>query len=270
MEKSAFKSKSITLLIFISFLSLSANAGVIPLTVASDSSIEYDDANSFNDSGAFELTSGGLITSSSTSDGSVSGVNPLTGPFSHTGDKVDFRGDASVTNEDFIIGFDGMVSFENNSLTDSYELFFTLNYSNFVNSSGLDGNAFSEFSLSVNGTEEYFTQLLSDSLNGNEIAGESDDGSGGDFGLGGNLSESATELFSVEIAPSDLLKIEYFWTSESIDNISGSSMVNFDSYLRLDSVVNLSTPPTGVPEPKSIFLFAFTLLFFSIVNKKLN
>lgn len=271
MKKSALTLKSITPLIFLSFLSISANAGVIPLTITSDASIEYDETNSFNDSGHFELISAGSATSSTSDDGTVTGDNPLTGPFSHTGDKIDIRGSASTSNDDFLIGFDGLVSFENTSLTDTYEVFFTLDYSNRVTSSGRDGNAYSEFSLEVNG-DEWFTQLLSDSSNGNEIAGEIDDGNGGDFGVGGSLSEAATELFSVEIDPGDFFDIEFFWTSESIDNFEGDSIVSFNSSLTLDSVVNLSSPqpPTGVPEPQSIFLFAFGLLAFSLVNKKLN
>lgn len=244
----------VTLLTFFSFSS--AYAGLIPSDISIvDASVTFD-VDSFGDtSGDFDLVSAGVATTSDFAGDTVTtGDNPIMGNLTHTGDGVGFSGDVSISDDEYTIGFDSLLSVENLSAVDMYEIVFKLTFRNLVNASGLDSFADSEFTFFANGDEVFFSDLLSDSFYGNEIAGDSVPG------FGGELSESDTLYFSFMLDPTEFLDIELSWTLSGGDFDSGNSQASFSQFLAIDSITNQSTPVDDIPEPTSLILFALGIL----------
>ncbi|NQZ24318.1 MAG: PEP-CTERM sorting domain-containing protein [Colwellia sp.] len=236
----------------------SAYAGLITSDInIVDASITFDDVSSFGETaGDFSVIEGGTTTTSIFAGDTVTtGVNPLLGTLTETDDGIGFSGAADVSGDEYLIGFDSFLSVENSSLVDIYQVFFKLTFSNLVNATGDDAYADSEFVLMANGSEIFFSDLLSDSLYGNEIGGVLN----GDFG--GEMTESDTLLFDFILNPLDILDLELIWTLEGGEYDNGSSIASFSQFLSVDSVTLQQTaPPQSVPEPTTLLLFAIGIL----------
>jgi len=235
----------------------SAYATIItPISIV-DASVIFDEDDSFGSTaGDFSVIQGGITTVNTYAGDTVTtGVNPLFGTLTEIGDGVAFSGAADVVDDEYLIGFDSFLSIENTSLADVYEVIFKLTFSNLVNTTGDDAYADSEFVLMAGGTEIFFSDLISDTIHGNEIAGTST----GD--LGGELIDSDTLFFDFMMNPGDILELDLSWTLEGGDFEGGNSIANFSQFLSVDSATLQSTqPPEEVPEPASLLLFAMGIL----------
>lgn len=187
-----------------------------------EAQIEFD-TDSFDDgtdaySGSFSTTvGGGTTTSTFLGDGStvtVTGANPLpavpailTDDGDGVGLSATISGDDSPAVSEFELGIDFYVKMVNSS-ADTYDVFAKFEFSNAVDSSG--DNAYGESAFTIDtdpdgpgigvvGTEVFFTDLLSDALNGDEKNGD-------DLGTKGALvSDSGTVILPITLLPGETL-----------------------------------------------------------------
>jgi hypothetical protein len=261
--------KTLKLPILAALLSLSfvgsIHATVIPTDISITAETTFDDA--FSDgvsSGDFSLIAAGTSTASTYSGSGFVGDNPLGGSITDINDGIGFTGNATATDNFFFVGFDSYIDVANNSLSDIYDIVFKLVFSNTVNASGQDAYADSEFTLSANGSEIFFTDLLSDSLNGNEIGGVAN----GNFG-----SESAADtlFFNFALNPTDLLTLDLRWTLEGVDSFGDSSAFDFSQFLSIESVtLRGGQVPPSVPAPGTLSLFVIALVGLVARNVRKN
>jgi len=232
-------------------------AAVISADISISAETMFDNANSFGDtSGEFSLISGAATTTNSYTGSTAVGTNPFSGTLLNTGDGIGFTGVVSVTDEAFIIGFDSVINLQNTSASMTYDIIFKLVFSNTVNSFGLDAYADSEFVVFEGDPQEFFSDIKSDTVNGNEVAGVLVDPAAS----GGTLSESSTELFNYVLNPLDTFDLSLFWTLEGGDFDTGSSEASFSQFLSIDSVIARSVPPVpSVPGPNSLSIFVLAL-----------
>jgi hypothetical protein len=251
------------------FLS-SVQAAVIPIDIDVQAQTTFDEG--YGDgvsSGNFSLKNGGATTTSTYAGATVTGTNPLTNSLVNTNDGIGFTGSANTTDDFFNVGFDSTIDVTNNSVSDIYDIVFKLEFSNMVNASGGDAFADSEFFLLANGLEIFFTDLLSDSVNGNEVAGD-----GGPAPYFGSLLETNTLFFNFALNPSDLLTLSLSWTLDGgVDNsfAAGQSDFNFSQFLSIESVtLRGGQVPPSVPAPGSLSLFVIALVGLVARNARKN
>jgi len=233
------------------------------LPISSDISIsgetDFDGGFSFGGGGTFSTIEGGITSMSTYTENIVSGTDPMTADLTETGDGFGFAGTASASTDgdEFGIGFDTSIGVSNTSGTDSYEVVFGLNFDNRVNADGTDAYADSELTLGIAGTEEFFSDLVSDILNGDEANGVPL------VSFGAILPESgAGLLFTLALNPGETIDMLLSWTLEG-GNYAASGLAEADlsAFLYVDSVTNTTQlppppPPSGVPEAGSLFLFS--------------
>ncbi|MDD5327068.1 MAG: PEP-CTERM sorting domain-containing protein [Phycisphaerae bacterium] len=216
--------------------------------------VEYDTgfADSYRASltGGFSKTAGGAVTNSTFNVAAVTGGNPLAGTLTSIGDGFGFSangaGNLTVNDEsEFAAGFDMMLNITNNSLTFPYWITFNLNFSNSVTSSGADTYTSSEFTLDDPTGEIFFTDLLSDAANGNEVGGVSVGG------YGGNLNDSGTPSFTKLLGPGETWFYDGAFTMEggAYENPSSCSG-GFSANFTVTDVTQV------VPEPATAILIS--------------
>lgn len=179
--------------------------------------------------GSFSLTSGGTTTNSAYNDFTVTGDNPLAGSLTDYLDGAGFTGTASATDDEFAIGFDTVITVENDTLS-TQTVVFRLDYSNMVNADGDDAFADSELTLSDDLVGEiFFSDLKSDSnlMNGDEVGGVLT----GNFGE--SLDDSGFMFFSYVLNPSDQIELLMSWTLEGGDFASGLAEASLSANLTL-------------------------------------
>ncbi len=240
-------------------------------------SVDFDQTNSVVQSGAslsgdMTLVSGGATSSSTISGTTVTGSDPLAGSLLDIGDGVgtsanlagSFAGGGFFDISDVFV--DLTVAIANTSATDSFQITFKVDFSNSVDSSGADAFADSEFTIDEDGpvpVEVFFTDLLSDTFFGNEVGGV------GVGGFGGPLSDSGVDTFAVVVDPLMTVSLA------GLLSISGGAFADpsgfaadFNAFLSVDDVVNLTQPPVPVPEPGSLVLFAAALLGLAVLARR--
>lgn len=213
----------------------------------------FDDSSSFNGSGGFSMISGTAPTDSTYDTGSlVSGAgNPLSGALTDIGDGFGFTGSASVTDDEFVIGFDAAINVFNNS-SGKQTVTFRLNFNNTVNADGLDAYAQSNLFLNDGGFDDiFFSHLMSDTVNPDENGGvpivpES---------FGAELTESGDLLFSFMLNPTESLDLLLRWELDGGDFSGGLATADLDAFLSVDRVV---------PLPGSFFLMASGMLLLPL------
>lgn len=233
-----------------------AHAGLI---ITSETT--FDDGFSIGmTSGSFTDTSGGVFTSSAFS-GSSAGTNPLIGSWSLAGDGVTYDGvtTSNVSNDYFAIGIDTSIGIENTHATDIFQVVFEFMFNNQVEASGVDAFSDSEFTIFEGANEEYFTDLISDTANGNQ---------GGTGGSGGVVSESATVDFSYTLNPGETINLALALTIEGEDFAGGFVNADFDQSFKIKSLTNLSdSTPNDVPEPSTMLILISALAL--LIRRKL-
>lgn len=240
-------------------------ATIDPNIIISGASISYDTVSSFSDgdaahSGTFSLTSGGSTSTSSFADGLlILGSNPLNGTLTDTGDGFGISGSASAdranTDSEFLAGVDLALTVTNNSVTDVFEVVFGVTFSQSIDATGTDAYVTSEFVVGdvTNNVEIFFSDITSDTVNGNEVDGNPV------AGFGGPLSDSDSTTFSITLNPGESLDMDGFWTGEGgayADATSFADLVGFTGSLTVVDVVN----QTAVPVPGALYLFVSGLL----------
>lgn len=243
-------------------------AHAIPFT--SDLSITgdttFDDGFSFGGSGDFDVVEGGVTTQSTYSDSTVTGSNPLLGTLTDINDGIGFTGVASAAGNDlgpgeFAIGFDTYLNLTNNSATDAYEVVFKLNFSNTVNADGADGVSDSELTLDADGSEIFFSDLISDTLNGDE------DGGNLTGGFGDPLSDSGDAFFTFLLNPTDMLDLDMAWTLTGGDFAQGLAEADLSAFLSVYSVTLQGGPPVPTPLPATFFLVGLGLILLPLQRR---
>ena len=229
---------------------VAATALVFNLSVAHalviNATTTFDDTFSFGPTnGTFNLVSGGAPTTA-TYSGSTASTNSLTGPLTDIFDGTGFDGTASANFDGFLIGFDTVISVLNDEAVVK-EVKFQLDFSNTVNADGPDAFAHSSLFLFDNITpgDLFFSDLLSDTVNGDENGGELINPAT----FGAELTESGTVIFTYLLNPSETVDLTMSWTLEGGD---------FDSGL---AEANLTADLTIVPLPGALlFMLSGTLL----------
>ena len=209
--------------------------------------------------GNFSTTQGGVTTVSTFSGTTVTGDNPLPGTLTDIGDGFGMEADVDAQYEsEFEVVMDIDISVKNNSATVPYRVTFGLDFSNIVNSMGTpevdDAFSESEFVVDVDDNEVFFSDLLSDLLNGNEIDGDDT----GDFG--GQLDDSGMESFIIEIDPSSTVLIEGILQIDGgVFSPEASALADFSASINVQNVA-------AVPLPTAIVLFGSGLTGLAVVR----
>jgi len=212
------------------------------------------------ESGAMVVTTGGTAGTSAYSGFSVTGSNPRAATLTDLGDGIAISGTtASATDSGtFAVGIGSptvptwmSLMVHNNSSTVGYHLTFAFGIDNAVNSGGSDAFAHSQFSLSDNAGEFEFSDLTSDTVNGNV-----NDGVPG--GFGGLVSDSQSGTFFYDVLPGGDLNLHGFWTLEGGSFAAGGSAgSSFGAFVNLTDVAPLGT--NGVPLPGTLALVGIGL-----------
>jgi hypothetical protein len=220
-----------------------AYAAPIPADLAITGSTAFDHDYSAGGSGDFSLVSGGATTTSNYIGSTVTGSNPLTGPFTATGDGTGFDGAASTVDDEFAIGFDSELNVMNNHASRAFQVVFLLDWSNVVNATGEDAYADSEITLHDDSGEIFFSDFISDSLYGNEVGGIAT----GSFG--GEIAGSGIERFAYLLNPGGEVNLYLSLTLEGGEYADGLAAADASAFLSVASV----------PVPAAAWLFGSAL-----------
>ena len=235
-------------------------------------SATYDTGFSFVENashdGTMTVTVGGATTtttyganSTGFMAGVASGANPLMGTLTDTGDGFGITGTASgsgaTADAEFGIGIDIAMTITNNSPTDIYQVTIRTVFGNTVDSVGTDAYVDSEFTLDSRlspapapGIEEFFTDLVTDTVNGNKVDGNPLPD------LGGPLSESGSDTLVLTLNPSDSYIIEGDWTLEGGAFDDASSEAFLDDFNVQLTILDVQY----IPEPSTLALATLGLL----------
>ena len=260
-NRTLFKLVALAAILSISTLS-TVNASVI---VSAQTAIDLCACTGPVD-GDFSIIEGGTTTTSTYSGANVtSGSAILSGSsLNNNGDGIGFSGSAALNDDYFSVGFDSFMDIENTSATTTYDVILKLVFSNSVAASGTDAYAYTDFFMDLNGVEEFFTYLYSDTVNGNTI-GDTDTGNDG-----GALSESGTLLFNDTLNPLETLQFVLSLTVDGRDLWSdGSVSFDFSQFLSVESI-QAQGVAQDVSAPASLFLFLMAITGLVARNRKIK
>lgn len=241
-----------------------AFAGLIPADLDISINTLFDNSYSYGPvAGTYGHISGG-VQSNATFNGGTTTVNPMLHQLTQDGDGIYFLGGTNNTvfNQEYAIGIDSFMTLENNSATDTIEIVLELVFSNDVTADGADAFADSESRLLEDGNEIYFSDLISDTLNGNFHNGIATGASGG------SISDAGTHLFSFTLNPMATISLELDWTAWGGDFGSDGSALQLDKSLKIKSTNVASNPSTPIPEPDALVLLVIGLLIFQLRLKQ--
>lgn len=231
--------------------------------------LSFDAANSSpatgntTHTGSLVQTIGGTSTATTINDTTItSGSNPLGGTLTDIGDGWEIHSningnflnitDTDATNKAF---YDLFFSLQNLSATDSITVTISLDFDNHVDTSGSDTFAASEIQLfDGSGAELFFSDLLSDTIFGNQSNGV-DTGT-----FGGPLNDSELHQFVQILNPGDLLSFHILHYIEGGAFVADSSYsASLDAIVSFDAAIH-TNPPNPIPEPGIFALIGIGLL----------
>lgn len=226
-------------------------------------SVTLDTGFTVNGSGTLDATVGGS-SHNLAYPGTVS-INVAPGGISDINDGIGFTGQAYETASDlgpgeFAIGIDSIMSLVNTTVSSIFDVTFKLSYSNLVEAGGPDAFSDSELTLGSNGgfDDIFFSDLISDTLNGNEIGGNPA------AGFGGELSEAGDLFFSFTLNPSDILDLEMVLTLEGGEFADGFAKADILAFLSIDQV---DVRSTAVPLPGTFVLVGLGLILLPLQRR---
>lgn len=257
---------SFLLTLLILSIAIEVNASAFDTSISITGSTTFDASfSSENTTGQMGNIENGSLTTTSLSGSVATGANPLLGTLTNIGDSFSFggSGNATPTLQDFAIGIGNQIII-NNSGPSAFEVVLQLDYENTVDSFGTDAFSDSEFSLSLDGggTEHFFTDLVSDTANGNTRDGNDTGNSGGELSIDGFLT------ITLLLAASDSITLDSFWTVEGgAFETNDTALFNSEFTFSVISVTNRSIPPAIVPTPGTLVLMGLSLISFGLSRK---
>jgi len=258
-------------ILLITFVSFHASAALIPsdLEVTGNVSFGVDSVSASGNASqtaTLESVLGGSSSITTVSGLTVTGANPLGGLMLNTNDGVgadaSISGSAGGSTEGFF--FDFLFSMTNTSLTDSFQIFFELVFTNSTSASGADAYADAEIILEDElNNELFFSDLTSDTLFGDEKNGS---------GLptqGATLSDSGTFLFNFILAAnsSNSFTTEIKLGAMDFDG-SGSFSADTSAFIRVVGTENLTPPVNKVPAPPTLTVLILVMMYFAVRQKR--
>lgn len=261
------------------FIAPTVTATLIASDLTITGNVEFDTLLSASATGNasqnadMSLVIGGATSNTSIANVTPTGANPLGGVLTDYGDGVGVSAIGSSTAgaisaiPDFI--FDLGFSLSNSSATDSYQVFFELAFSNFVDAEGSDAFIDAEINL-FNSllAEMFFSDLTSDTVFGDQKNGTALATSGA------TLTDSGTFLFDITLAAgaSDSFSAVLKMDGGAFDN---SSLFNartnaFISVIGADNLTGGPQPPSQVPEPSVFLLFIVAITLLQIKRRMIR
>lgn len=295
-EKCGYASKSLrTGMLIAAALSISVglphNAAATPINanVSISGSVEFDSTGSpsaptsgATQSGNLTRIVGGTTTTTTLSGATISGSDPLTGTLTDFGDGfgVDFTANGSSTSGTSQISDlfgDLFLTLTNNSATDTFTVNLKLDFDGSTDANGADAFAQSHISLDnvTNTAELFFSDLESDTLNGDVKHVHPDGSTDLAAGNGDPLSNSGSIILSLILAPNAKINLgdnsfEVRARGGTFDSAGGSFSTFVSMLLTVESVVNQSQPPIpeSVPEPEILVLLALGVVSLRLTTHR--
>ena len=258
-------------ILLITFVSFHASAALIPsdLEVTGNVSFGVDSVSASGNASqtaTLESVLGGSSSTTTVSGLTVTGANPLGGLLLNTNDGVgadaSISGSAGGSAEGFF--FDFLFSMTNTSLTDSFQIFFELVFTNTTSASGADAYADAEIILEDElNNELFFSDLTSDTFFGDEKNGT------GLPSQGATLSDSGTVLFNFILAANSSNSFTTEIKLEGIDiDGSGSFSADTSAFIRVVGTENLTPPVNKVPAPPTLTVLILVMMYFAVRQKR--
>ncbi|MDA3789434.1 MAG: PEP-CTERM sorting domain-containing protein [Desulfobacula sp.] len=209
--------------------------------------------------GGYSKKEGGADTGSTyNATGITSGLNPIYADFTALGDGFGLSGAVDTQyDSEFLVGIDFGLILVNQSLTDDYKVTIQVDYSNWVDAGGGDAWADSEFTIDDSSGERFFTDVISDTVNGDEFNGNLL------ASFGDKVSDIGPQVFDVLLNADTFETLSGAWTMEGgtpSADANSIALADFSATVSIMGVENLSSPNPIIPEPGTIFLLGFGLL----------
>ena len=247
----------------------------IPVDLTITGQVSLDTANTLPPVGGatqtgsmFGVGGGSIISPTLIVDGAVtSGPNPVSTILSDIGDGmgIAFVGAGDTLGEE-VTDFFGDYAFGlgNASLVNSFVVTFKVTFDNTASTTGPD--SFAETALTMDNdttaTEVFFTELTSDTFNGNDVNGV-DPGT-----VGGTVTDVGPSFFDITVGPGASIDLAGLISLRGgAFGVPGTFGADIDTFVSIDGVATLAIGGP-VPEPATLALFALGLAGFGLLRRR--